>query len=68
MVVFGYRAEIEKQKLTNPYKIYNIGNSSPVPLMENIAAIEKMLGKAAQKNHTYSKSGYLIVFLYHGNK
>jgi UDP-glucuronate 4-epimerase len=32
-----------------PYKIYNIGNSSPVPLMEYIAAIEKALGKEAKK-------------------
>jgi UDP-glucuronate 4-epimerase len=32
-----------------PYKIYNIGNSSPVPLMEYIAAIETALGTNAQK-------------------
>jgi UDP-glucuronate 4-epimerase len=32
-----------------PYKIYNIGNSSPVPLMEYISAIEKSLGLEAQK-------------------
>jgi UDP-glucuronate 4-epimerase len=32
-----------------PYKIYNIGNSSPVPLMEYIAAIEDTLGKTAKK-------------------
>jgi UDP-glucuronate 4-epimerase len=32
-----------------PYKVYNIGNSSPVPLMEYIAAIETTLGKTAQK-------------------
>ena len=30
-------------------KIYNIGNTSPVQLMEYIAAIEKHLGKTAQK-------------------
>jgi UDP-glucuronate 4-epimerase len=33
-----------------PYKIYNIGNSSPVKLMDFISAIEKALGKEAQKN------------------
>ena len=33
-----------------PYKIYNIGNSSPVQLMDFIEAIEKSLGKTAQKN------------------
>ena len=33
-----------------PYKIYNIGNSSPVELMDFIQAIEQALGKQAQKN------------------
>ena len=34
---------------TAPYKIYNIGNASPVPLMEYISAIEAALGKTAEK-------------------
>ena len=33
----------------SPYAIYNIGNSSPVQLMEYIKAIEDTLGKTAQK-------------------
>jgi len=33
-----------------PYKIYNIGNSSPVKLLDFIDAIEQALGKSAQKN------------------
>ncbi len=33
-----------------PYKVYNIGNSSPVELMAYIGAIEQALGKMAQKN------------------
>jgi UDP-glucuronate 4-epimerase len=33
-----------------PYKIYNIGNSSPVELMHYIEVIEKNLGKKAIKN------------------
>ena len=33
-----------------PYKIYNIGNSSQVLLMDFIEAIEKSIGKTAQKN------------------
>jgi UDP-glucuronate 4-epimerase len=33
-----------------PYKIYNIGNSNPVPLMDFIKAIEKELGIVAKKN------------------
>lgn len=33
-----------------PYKVYNIGNSSPVKLMDFIEAIEKAIGKTAEKN------------------
>ena len=33
-----------------PYRIYNIGNQSPVELMDYIGAIEKCLGKEAEKN------------------
>lgn len=33
-----------------PYKIYNIGNNSPIELMTFIEVIEKALGKTAQKN------------------
>ncbi|WP_319586134.1 NAD-dependent epimerase [uncultured Desulfobulbus sp.] len=33
-----------------PYKVYNIGNSSPVDLMHFIETIEKCLGKTAEKN------------------
>ena len=35
---------------TAPYKVYNIGNSSPVRLLDFIEAIEDELGKKAQKN------------------
>lgn len=33
-----------------PYKIYNIGNNNPVKLMDFIEALEKKIGKTAQKN------------------
>ncbi|QAR34197.1 NAD-dependent epimerase [Geovibrio thiophilus] len=33
-----------------PYKIYNIGNSSPVRLMDFIEALESKLGRKAEKN------------------
>jgi UDP-glucuronate 4-epimerase len=33
-----------------PYKVYNIGNSSPVRLLDFIEAIEQELGKEAKKN------------------
>ncbi|PIQ47527.1 MAG: NAD-dependent epimerase [Cytophagales bacterium CG12_big_fil_rev_8_21_14_0_65_40_12] len=32
-----------------PYKIYNIGNNSPVKLMDFVTTIEKVLGKEAEK-------------------
>ena len=34
---------------TAPYKVYNIGNASPVPLMEYIGEIEQSLNKTAKK-------------------
>lgn len=36
---------------TPPYKIYNIGNSSPVKLMDFIETIEKALGQEAVKEY-----------------
>lgn len=33
-----------------PYRVFNIGNSQPVPLMEYIAALEKSTGITARKN------------------
>lgn len=33
-----------------PYRVYNIGNSNPVTLMDYITALETSLGKVAQKN------------------
>lgn len=33
-----------------PYRVYNIGNSSPVELMDYITALEEALGIEAQKN------------------
>jgi len=36
---------------TAPYRIYNIGNSSPVKLMDFILAIESACGKTAVKNY-----------------
>ncbi|MBN1103425.1 MAG: NAD-dependent epimerase/dehydratase family protein, partial [Deltaproteobacteria bacterium] len=33
-----------------PYRVYNIGNSSPVGLMEYISAVEEALGRKAEKN------------------
>ena len=33
-----------------PFRVFNIGNHDPVPLMDFIAAIEEALGRTAQKN------------------
>jgi len=45
-------ADMESQGLdtTAPYKIYNIGNHSPVSLMDFITTIEQTMGKKAEKN------------------
>jgi UDP-glucuronate 4-epimerase len=40
-----------------PYKIYNIGNSSPVKLMDFIETIEKALGKKAVKEYHKMQPG-----------
>lgn len=40
---------IDPSKSKAPYKIYNIGNSAPVKLMDFISAIEKAIGKEAIK-------------------
>lgn len=44
-----------------PYKIYNIGNSSPVALMDFISAIEKELGKTARKNYLPLQPGDVMM-------
>lgn len=40
-----------------PYKVYNIGNNSPVKLMEFIEAIENRTGKIARKNYMGLQAG-----------
>jgi len=40
-----------------PYRIFNIGNSQPVPLMHFIATIENALGKKAIKNMMDMQAG-----------
>lgn len=40
---------LSQKEKTVPYKVYNIGNSSPVSLMDYISAIEKNIGKEAEK-------------------
>lgn len=40
-----------------PYKVYNIGNNNPVQLMDFISALEKKLGKTAEKNMMPMQAG-----------
>lgn len=40
-----------------PYRIFNIGNSSPVPLSEYICAIEDVVGKKAIKEYLPMQPG-----------
>lgn len=42
---------------TAPYRVYNIGNSKPVRLMDFIQTIEKYLGKEAKKNFLSMQPG-----------
>ncbi|ENM1945991.1 NAD-dependent epimerase [Citrobacter braakii] len=43
-----------------PYKVYNIGNSTPVELMDYINALEESLGIVANKNMLPLQSGDLL--------
>ncbi len=47
----AYRAEAPDPGTSNvPYRVFNIGNHDPVPLLDFIGAIEEALGTKAQKN------------------
>ena len=43
-----------------PYKIYNIGNNNPVPLMRFINALESALGKEAEKVYMDMQAGDVL--------
>ena len=46
-----YRSDQPDPATSNaPFRVFNIGNNNPVPLMRFIGAIEKALGRTAQKN------------------
>jgi UDP-glucuronate 4-epimerase len=40
-----------------PYRVFNIGNANPVPLMAFIEAIEQAVGRKAQKNFLPMQDG-----------
>ena len=41
----------------SPYKVFNLGNSNPVPLMTFIKEIEESLGKSAKKEYLPLQQG-----------
>jgi len=46
----SYRSDLPDPAASSaPYRVFNVGNQQPVPLLEFIAAIEKALGKSAEK-------------------
>ena len=44
------RRNIDPSSSWSPHKVFNIGNSNPVPLMRFVEALEDALGKKAIKN------------------
>ena len=47
----GYDAATADPATSNaPYRVFNIGNNNPVPLLDFIGCIEKAVGKTATKN------------------
>ncbi|MDJ0596101.1 MAG: NAD-dependent epimerase [Pleurocapsa sp. MO_226.B13] len=43
-----------------PYKLYNIGNNSPVELLEFIKTIERLMGKSTRKNLLHMQPGDVL--------
>ena len=43
-----------------PYRIYNIGNNAPLPLMKFIETLENALGKKAEKNFMPMQDGDVV--------
>jgi len=61
-IVDGIIKVIDNPPLTNilPYKIYNIGNNSPVQLLYFIETLEKAIGKDANKNFMDMQDGDVV--------
>ncbi|MCF7914748.1 MAG: NAD-dependent epimerase [Spirochaetaceae bacterium] len=56
-VLYGGGPTAGNQVTQAPYRIYNIGNGAPVDLMQFIEAIEKALGKTAEKEYLPMQPG-----------
>ena len=53
--------EINPSNSWAPHQIFNVGNSSPVPLMQFIEVLEECLGKKANKIKANNK--FFIIFM-----
>jgi UDP-glucuronate 4-epimerase len=53
-------SNLEADRSTAPYRIYNIGNNSPVQLLDFIKTVEKSLGKEAKKNFMDMQDGDVV--------
>lgn len=60
-IVKGIVKVIESNPSGGAYKIYNIGNSSPVKLMDFVGTIEKVAGKEAIKEFTDMQQGDVYI-------
>ena len=57
----NYNSDLPDPSSSNvPYRIFNIGNSNPTPLMDYIGAIERALGKEAIKNYLPMQMGDVL--------
>lgn len=45
---------------TAPYRVFNIGNHQPTPLMDYVSALEKALGREARKNFLPMQAGDVL--------
>ncbi|OHE20033.1 MAG: capsule biosynthesis protein CapI [Sulfurimonas sp. RIFOXYD2_FULL_37_8] len=53
-------SNLAADRSTAPYRIYNIGNNSPVQLLDFIKTVEKSLGKEAKKNFMDMQDGDVV--------
>ncbi len=53
-------SNLEADHSTAPYRIYNIGNNSPLQLLDFIKTVEKSLGKEAKKNFMDMQDGDVV--------
>ncbi len=56
----GNNSTINSSNSTAPWKVYNIGNSSPIKLMDFITAIENKLGLKAKKEYLPLQPGDVL--------